>query len=167
MFWTSRRAESYGDEAELTARLNAHAGDIADYLDEVVAVRPADLGRLGPLPEAKSGAMLSHLTRGIDRFELDYRASAPFYLDAAIAHEPGWRVAVDGKRVAAVRGDFGAIAAAIPAGAGPIEFRYVDRESELFFASRILMGLAGVAALLWLAVGALRKGGGRNGEVAL
>ena len=153
VFWTSRRAEPYLDDAELTKRLNAHAADIADYLGQVVAVRAGDLERLGRLPEAGEGAVLSHLSRGIDRLRLSYLAAAPFYLNAAIAYDPHWRVEVDGKAVAAVRGNFGGIAALLPAGSGVIEFRYVDRASELFFASRILMALAGLAIMLWLARG--------------
>ena len=151
VFWTSRRAEPYLDDAELTKRLNAHAADIADYLGQVVAVRAADLERLGRLPEAGQGAVLSHLSRGIDRLRLRYRAAAPFYLNAAIAYDPHWRIGVDGKAVAAVRGNFGGIAALLPAGSGTIEFRYVDRATELFFASRILMGLVGLLIAVWLA----------------
>ena len=150
VFWTSRRAEPYLDDAELAKRLDAHAADIADYLGQAVAVRAGDLERLGRLPQAGEGAVLSHLSRGIDRLRLSYLAASPFYLNAAIAYDPHWRVEVDGKAVAAVRGNFGGIAVLLPSGSGTIELRYVDRASELFFASRILMGLAGLAAVLWL-----------------
>ena len=156
VFWASRRAEPYLDDAALAKRLDAHAADIADYLGQAVAVRAGDLERLGGLPQAGEGAVLSHLSRGIDRLRLSYLAASPFYLNAALAYDPHWRVEVDGKAVAAVRGNFGGIAALLPAGSGTIELRYVDRASELFFASRILMGLAGLAAALWLARGSFR-----------
>ena len=98
--------------------------------------------------------MLSELSRGVDRLRLSYRAEAPFYLNAAIAYDRHWRLYANGRRLVAVRGNFGGIVAAVPAGAGTIEFRYVNRASELFFASRILMGLAGLAVAAWLAYGA-------------
>ena len=151
VFWTSRRAEPYGNAGELTERLNAHAADIGDYLGEVVAVRASDLERLGRPPQAGRGTMLSHLSRGIDRLRLSYSAPAGAYLNAAITYDPHWRVEVDGNAVVVVRGNFDGIAVALPPGSGSIAFRYVDRAGELFFASRILMGLAGLAIALWLA----------------
>ena len=153
VFWTSRRAEPYADAAALTRALNDSAATIADHLREVVYVRAGDLERLGQLPAA-GDAVLSELSRGVDRLRLSYRAEAPFYLNAAIAYDPHWRVDANGRRLVAVRGNFGGIVAAVPAGAGTIEFRYVNRASELFFASRILMGLAGLAAVAWLSLDA-------------
>ena len=73
---------------------------------------------------------------------------------------------MDGKAVGAVRGNFGGIAALLPPGSGTIEFRYVDRASELFFASRILMGLAGLAIAVWLAASVSFKAN-RRGHVSL
>ncbi len=153
VFWTSRRAEPYADASALTRALNDSAATIADRLREVVYVRAGDLERLGQLPAA-GDAVLSELSRGVDRLRLSYRAEAPFYLNAAIAYDPHWRVDANGRRLVAVRGNFGGIVAAVPAGAGTIEFRYVNRASELFFASRILMGLAGLAVAAWLSYGA-------------
>ena len=49
-----------------------------------------------------------------------------------------------------VRGNFDGLALAVPAGAGVIELSYVNRASELFFLSRIAMGLLGLTAVLWL-----------------
>jgi hypothetical protein len=155
IFWTSRRAEPYADAAELTARLNANAARIGSYLGEVVNVRAGDLERLGRSPGEGEGAALSDLSRGLDRLRLSYTSAAPFYLDAAIAYDPHWRASLGGQPAALVRGNFGGLALAVPAGSGVIELSYVNRASELFFATRIAMGLAGLALVLWLAWDAL------------
>lgn len=150
VFWTSRGAASYVDAAELTRRLNAQSSRIAEHLSEVVYVRPDDLERLGPLPSRANDAVLSDLSRGIDWVRLSYGAASPFYLNAAIAYDPHWRATVGGRAATVVRGNFGGLVLAVPAGSGAIEFRYVNRASQLFFASRMIMGLAGLAAAAWL-----------------
>ncbi|HUI17253.1 MAG TPA: hypothetical protein VL244_06275, partial [Alphaproteobacteria bacterium] len=150
IFWASRRAEPYADAAELSGRLNANAPRIGAYLGEVVNVRTGDLARLGQLPGEGGGGALSDLARGLDRVRLSYSAETPFYLNAAIAYDPHWRASLDGRPASLVRGNFDGLALAVPAGAGVIELRYVNRASELFFVSRIAMGLLGLAAVLWL-----------------
>jgi len=165
VFWTSGRAEPYADDAQLTERLNASAARIGEHLSELVYVRSEDMERLGRLQAGQGKPELSELSRGVDRLRLHYRATAPFYLNAAIAYDPHWRVSVGGVPASVVRGNFGGLVLAVPAGSGEIEFRYVNRASELFFISRILMGLVGIAAAAWLAYGAViersRASGGR------
>ena len=150
IFWTSRRAEPYADTAELVGRLNANATRIGAYLSEVVNLRAADLERFGRVAADGGTAVLSDLARGLDRVRLSYSATSPFYLNAAIAYDPHWRASLGGQPASLVRGNFGGLALAVPAGSSVIELSYVNRASELFFVSRIAMGLLGLAAVLWL-----------------
>ena len=141
IFWTSRCAVPYANAAaELTRELNGHAADISERLNEVVHVRREDIGRLGQVPDGEPATILLHLARGADWTHRSYRAKAPFCLNAAIANFRHWRITVGGKVVRALRGNFGGIVILVPAGLGEIEFRYVNRASELFFATRLLMG---------------------------
>jgi len=131
--------------------LNAHAADIVRHLREVVYLEPQDLERLGHAADQGAEPVLSQLERGFDWWCLSYRAEGPFYLNAAIAYDPDWHALASGRPAVVVRGNFGGLSLAVPAGAGTVELRYVDPASELFFASRILMGLAGFLAAVWLA----------------
>ena len=167
IFWTSRRAAAYDDDAELTRELNAAAADISRRLGEVVYVRREDIGALRQPPGGAADPLLADLARGPDWAQLSYRTEAPFYLDAAIADFRHWRITVGGQVVPAVRGNFGGLAAAVPAGTGVIELRYVNRASQLFFATRLLMGLLGLFAMAWLMrTGIGRKNAAGSGEVA-
>ncbi|MGO8867095.1 MAG: hypothetical protein ACLQME_11395 [Alphaproteobacteria bacterium] len=150
IFWSSRRAAPYADDAELTRELNDHAADISERLGELVYVRRKDLDALGRPPDGAADPVLTDLARGVDWTHLSYRAETPFYLNAAIADLRHWRITLGGKLVSAVRGNFGGLAAAVPAGAGVIELSYVNRASQLFFATRLLMGLLGLFAMAWL-----------------
>jgi hypothetical protein len=150
IFWTSRRAVAYADDTELARELDDHADDITERLGEVVYVRHEDLDALGLLPDSAADPPLADLVRGVDRAHLSYRAEAPFYLNAAIADFRHWRITVGGKVARTVRGNFGGFALAVPKGAGVIELRYVNRASQIFFATRLLMGLLGLFVVVWL-----------------
>jgi hypothetical protein len=155
IFWTSRRAETYGDAAQLTKVLNDHASRIGRELHELVYVRRGDIARLGRVPADGPEPVLSDLWRGVDWLRLSFRAETPFYLNAAIAYDPHWRASAGDKHLAIVRGNFGGLALVVPAGSGTIELRYVNRWSQLLFASRIIMGLAGIAAVSRLTYAAI------------
>ena len=150
IFWTSRRAEPYANAAELTRMLDDHAADIARHLREVVYVRPQDLAHIGAAVAQGPEPVLAQVERGLDWWRLSYRAEGPFYLNAAIAYNAHWQASLGGRPATVVRGNFGGLALAVPAGAGTVELRYVDPASGLFFASRILMALAGFLAAVWL-----------------
>ena len=116
--------------------------------------------------------MLSDLSRGIDWLRLSYRAEAPFYLNAAIAYDAHWRAAWGARPATVVRGNFGGLVVAVPAGSGTIEFRYVNRASELFFASADPHGAGRSLAAAWLTCDILDCGlraadnGGRSSKTA-
>ena len=76
--------------------------------------------------------MLSDLARDGDWMRVTYRAEAPLYLNAAVADFRHWRITVGGKTPRAVRGCFGGIAVVVPARAGEIELRYINRASQLY-----------------------------------
>jgi hypothetical protein len=99
--------------------------------------------------EGGSTASLTAVTRAQEA-ELvvwDVNAAGPIDVVAAVAHDPRWRVSVDGERIATQLSDEGLVQFTLPPGAHDVELRYVGRAGDRWWLAVSLLSLV-VAALL-------------------
>jgi hypothetical protein len=156
VYWLSWSVQPYTSDAQLVADLSAHEEDIGDYLDDVTSVPVAEFGELSPDRGTDSrDARLVSLARLRDRVRLTYAGSAPAYLNAAIDDDPNWHVTVNGQAVRPVRANFNGMLVPLPAGGGEVEFSYHSPTEDLFFYSRYLFLVAGLATMALLTWGVL------------
>ncbi len=161
VYWLSWSVQPYASDQQLVADLQAHEQDIGDYLDDVTSVPAAEFGQLG-VPDRGTDsrdARLVSLARLRDRFRLTYAGSAPAYLNVAVNDDPNWRVTVNGQAVRPVRANFNGMLVPLPPGGGEVEFSYHSVNEDVFFYSRYLFLLAGLATVGLLTWGVLTGAG--------
>ena len=111
---------------------------------------PADLPALSA---ADGSARMVELTgqrfnRG--RLSVDYRADAPFILNAAVTYDPRWSAFVNGEAASVVRANYGGLAVLVPKGAGQVQFVYRDVAGQWLLVSRVLLNLVALAGIVLL-----------------
>jgi hypothetical protein len=157
VYWLSWSVRPYTSDEQLVADLSAHEQEIGDYLDNVTSVPAAESGELRSPDRGTDSrdARLVSLARLRDRVRLTYEGNAPAYLNVAIDDDPNWHVTVNGQAVQPVRANFNGMLVPLPAGGGEVEFSYHSATEDLFFYSRYLFLVAGLATIALLTWGVL------------
>jgi hypothetical protein len=159
VFWLSARVQPYQGIDELLKTLNAHRGDIQQYLASVALVRHFEVPPDGfPAAPDENDARLITLSRAKDSVHLTYASSGATYLNAAINRAPGWIATVNGQPVQTLDTEYGGILIPLPAGGGDIQLTFRPPAMDFFFYSRYVMALFGVAAVVAIVAGAFGDG---------
>ena len=153
VFWFSRGAITHSDPAKIVAELNAGQHNMSERLGETVYLRKADIAVVGEArPTPATHAKISTLFRRPDSTELFYESDHPIYLNAAVNYDARWNIQINGQNGALVKGNFGGIAALLPAGKGNIRLRYDSNEDGFLFFSRfgfLVLSLLAMARIVW------------------
>jgi hypothetical protein len=150
VYWASRELRGYREPAEVVRALNAADRRVDELLGRVTFVRDEAPSAASEAPEA-SPPRLERVARAPDRVRIEYRSGEPFYLNAAVTYDRGWRAVVDGQPVQVRRGNFDGLVSRMPAGHHVAEFQYSSWSSRLFFYSRFVQ-LAVAVIVIWLTV---------------
>jgi hypothetical protein len=157
VYWASQEVRTYDDVAEVVRALNAAGDRVGELLRRVTFVRAGALAPPASGEPGTSGAEFVALERGTDRSRIAYRSAGPFYLNASVTYDEGWRASVDGRPVRVYRGNFDGLLIEAPAGQHIVEFRYFSWTDGLFFTTRLVQLAAGVVATIGLAVWGARR----------
>jgi hypothetical protein len=101
-----------------------------------------DLGATGPSLHAASRVQEAELVTWA------VEASREMDVVAAVAHDPRWRVSVDGTRAAIERSDEGLVQFTLPPGRHDVELRYVGRTSDRWWLAVSLLSLVSAGLLV-------------------
>ncbi len=151
VYWASQELREYADVDDLVRALNEAGDRVGELLRRTTFIKA---GNLLPRPVGPAAAPpeLVGLEREADRTRVAYRSAGPFYLNAAVTYDPGWRASVDGQPLTIHRANFDGLVVEVPSGQHVVEFRYFSWSVGLFFLTRLLQLAVAVAATVGMAV---------------
>jgi hypothetical protein len=147
--WASAGLRSLPSLSALNALVSANKGDLPAFLraQTYVIGAPADLDeRMG-----SADITFDEWHHSANQISFRYRALARGIVNLAIANSPYWSATIDGIPTKIIAGNYNTISIQVDPGVGRIALHYGDPLSRAYFWSRWLMGLFGIAAVLYLA----------------
>jgi hypothetical protein len=134
-------AELHSDSSSATAAAQEHGFDVSK-LEFLVAGTPAPVKR-----SYAEGARLTNVDENGADVDLDYSASGPSLLVAAMTYDRNWRASVDGNRTAVLQTAIGQMAIEVPAGTHRASLRYRDP----WVVAGAVLSLVGLGAAIFIA----------------
>lgn len=159
--WVSRECRPVENVPALNRRMNEESARISDHLHEVVYVSDSDWSEVGKdwnrTNLTPGSARLRDLEIRSGYYSVQYQSDRPVFLNLSVNYESHWRARLDGRRVRLLRGNYNGMVVVLPEGSGKVEFEYQSTPGRFYVGSRYLLLASGLAALILLLIGTLRR----------